>query len=276
MGNNVKDKYFTVSEFAKLCGVQRKTLIFYDKIGIFSPEYRDENNYRLYSLSQYDTFTILLELRELDVSLDEIKKYLYNRTPQEYIRLLKDEKSKATLKIKKLEKMIYNLTNKIGVAQKGMKEFENNKVYIKKCEEEYLILSDLSSSSQNEIMMDVINFVKYCDENNIYDGYPIGAIVRKSDVENKKFNTLSKLFIKLDNKINNNKLFIKPSVKYVCINHKGDYESTYKSYEKILKFVKENNYKIIGDSYENTLLDFFALKNEKEYLTEIMIRVEKI
>ncbi|GAA0125502.1 MerR family transcriptional regulator [Clostridium sp. CTA-19] len=276
MGNNVKDKYFTVSEFAKLCGVQRKTLIFYDKIGIFSPEYRDENNYRLYSLSQYDTFTILLELRELDVSLDEIKKYLYNRTPQEYIRLLKDEKSKATLKIKKLEKMIYNLTNKIGVAQKGMKEFENNKVYIKKCEEEYLILSDLSSSSQNEIMMDVINFVKYCDENNIYDGYPIGAIVRKSDVENEKFNILSKLFIKLDNKINNNKLFVKPRGEYVCINHKGDYESTYKSYEKILKFIKENNYKIIGDSYENTLLDFFALKNEKEYLTEIMIRVIKI
>ncbi|WP_010293372.1 MerR family transcriptional regulator [Clostridium senegalense] len=276
MGNNVKDKYFTVSEFAKLCGVQRKTLIFYDKIGIFSPEYRDENNYRLYSLSQYDTFTILLELRELDVSLDKIKKYLYNRTPEEYIRLLEDERSKVALKIKKLEKMTYNLTNKINIAQRGIMELENNEAYIKECNEEYLILSDLNNCSQKEIMMDVIKFVKYCDENNIYDGYPIGAIVRKSDVENKKFNTLSKLFIKLDNKINNNKLFIKPSGKYVCINHKGDYESTYKSYEKILKFVKENNYKIIGDSYENTLLDFFALKNEEEYLTEIMIRVKKI
>ncbi|WP_418657894.1 MerR family DNA-binding transcriptional regulator, partial [Clostridioides difficile] len=37
-------------EFAKLCGISKQTLIFYDKIGIFPPEYKDKNNYRYYSV----------------------------------------------------------------------------------------------------------------------------------------------------------------------------------------------------------------------------------
>lgn len=275
MNNNLKSKYLTISEFARLCGVQRKTLIFYDKIGIFSPEYRDKNNYRFYSLSQYDTFTILLQLRELEVSLDEIKNYLNSRSPEEYIKLLEKEKEKAINKINKLKKITSNLDNKIQVAKRGVDESFNENVYVKYCKEEYFIVSDLSSSSQKDIFMNIIDFVKYCDEKNIYDGYPIGAIVSNKNIKNKNFNMLSKLFIKIDNEINNNKLFIKPAGNYVCINHKGEYESTYKSYNKMLKFIREHNYDIVGDAYENTLLDFFAIRDEKEYLTEIMIKVIK-
>ncbi|EGT4207022.1 MerR family DNA-binding transcriptional regulator, partial [Clostridioides difficile] len=51
----MEKQYFTTGEFAKLCGISKQTLIFYDKIGIFSPEYKDKNNYRYYSVYQYDT-----------------------------------------------------------------------------------------------------------------------------------------------------------------------------------------------------------------------------
>nr|WP_243686653.1 MerR family DNA-binding transcriptional regulator [Clostridioides difficile] len=46
----MEKQYFTTGEFAKLCGISKQTLIFYDKIGIFSPEYKDKNNYRYYSV----------------------------------------------------------------------------------------------------------------------------------------------------------------------------------------------------------------------------------
>ncbi|HBY3460150.1 TPA: MerR family DNA-binding transcriptional regulator, partial [Clostridioides difficile] len=38
----MEKQYFTTGEFAKLCGISKQTLIFYDKIGIFSPEYKDK------------------------------------------------------------------------------------------------------------------------------------------------------------------------------------------------------------------------------------------
>ncbi|MEL0969119.1 MerR family transcriptional regulator [Clostridioides difficile] len=69
----MEKQYFTTGEFAKLCGISKQTLIFYDKIGIFSPEYKDKNNYRYYSVYQYDTLDILQSLREIGMSLEEIK-----------------------------------------------------------------------------------------------------------------------------------------------------------------------------------------------------------
>ena len=46
---------FTTGELARLHGVSKQTLIFYDKIGLFRPAYVDpDNGYRYYSASQID------------------------------------------------------------------------------------------------------------------------------------------------------------------------------------------------------------------------------
>ncbi len=47
-----KFKVMTVSEFAKFHNINTRTLHYYDKIGLFSPIYIGENNYRYYSLQQ--------------------------------------------------------------------------------------------------------------------------------------------------------------------------------------------------------------------------------
>lgn len=44
----MKDNYLTISEFSKISEISRKTLIFYDNIGLFSPEYTASNGYRYY------------------------------------------------------------------------------------------------------------------------------------------------------------------------------------------------------------------------------------
>ncbi|WP_254214025.1 MerR family transcriptional regulator [Clostridioides difficile] len=69
----MEKQYFTTGEFAKLCGISKHTLIFYVKLGIFFPEFIDKNIYRSYSVFQYDTLDILQSLREIGMSLEEIK-----------------------------------------------------------------------------------------------------------------------------------------------------------------------------------------------------------
>jgi hypothetical protein len=41
------NKYFSTGEFARLANISKQTLIFYDKKGIFSPEYKDKNNFSI-------------------------------------------------------------------------------------------------------------------------------------------------------------------------------------------------------------------------------------
>ena len=40
---------YTVGQLAKLFGLSRSTLLYYDEIGLLSPSARSASNYRLYS-----------------------------------------------------------------------------------------------------------------------------------------------------------------------------------------------------------------------------------
>lgn len=56
--NENKQVYFTTGEFAKIVGVSKHTLFHYDKLGIFSPELKGENEYRYYSAFQVEPFFV--------------------------------------------------------------------------------------------------------------------------------------------------------------------------------------------------------------------------
>ena len=58
-----QERYIKTGEFAKLVGVTKHTLFYYDKIGLFSPEIKLENGYRFYSFDQLDVFDVIQTLR---------------------------------------------------------------------------------------------------------------------------------------------------------------------------------------------------------------------
>ncbi|MCC0640201.1 MULTISPECIES: MerR family transcriptional regulator [unclassified Clostridioides] len=270
----MEKQYFTTGEFAKLCGVSKQTLIFYDKIGIFSPEYKDKNNYRYYSVYQYDTLDILQSLREIGMSLEEIKEYIKNRSPQHCVEMLKEEEKKIKEKIKKLKQISSKIQNRINTTVEGISKIYNEEIYISNRCEEYLVLSsDLSSINDGNFMMELIDFTNYCKSKNLYQGYELGAIVSNENIKNGEYLSISSFYLKIDKKIKDKKLYIKPEGMYVCIKHIGRYEDSYKSYEKLKKYIYDNNYKIIGNSYEESILDFFCENKEENYMTEISIQI---
>ena len=71
----MSEKLFKITEFAKIAGMNRKTLQYYDEIGLFSPAYVEENGYRYYSLFQLDWLALIAVLRDLGVPLREIRQY---------------------------------------------------------------------------------------------------------------------------------------------------------------------------------------------------------
>lgn len=268
-------QYFTTGEFAKLCNISKQTLIFYDKSGVFSPDYKDDNNYRYYSIHQYDTLDILLSLREIGMSLDEIKNYINNRNPNLCLEMLEEENKKIKDKIKKLKIISSKIQKKIDITIEGISKVNEGNVYVKNEDEEYLILSKLEEDSDGDYMMSIIDFSNYCKSKNLYQGYEIGSTLSRESLRNKEYSNLETLYIKVNKKIKNKNFFIKPKGTYACINHVGRYEDIYKSYEKLIKYIDENGYKIIGKSYEKTILDFFSASTEEDYLSEISIQVSK-
>lgn len=67
---------YTVGQLAKLFGLSRSTLLYYDEIGILSPSVRSASNYRLYSDDDARRMERIKVYREAGLSLEAISRLL--------------------------------------------------------------------------------------------------------------------------------------------------------------------------------------------------------
>lgn len=101
-------RYWKVGDIAKLTGLTVRTLRFYDQISLFSPSGQTESGHRLYDESDLSRLQQLLSLRELGLSLDEIKSVLTGEqiSPLEIVHL---QMTKVKEQIKLQQKLLEQL-----------------------------------------------------------------------------------------------------------------------------------------------------------------------
>lgn len=73
------EKYFTISEFAKLRNININSLRYYEKIGVLRPHYVDEKTgYRYYSPEQVPVLDVILLCLNFGMPLKELANYINN------------------------------------------------------------------------------------------------------------------------------------------------------------------------------------------------------
>ncbi|WP_240421250.1 MerR family transcriptional regulator [Paenibacillus periandrae] len=73
-------KTWKVGELAKLTGLTIRTLRYYDQIGLFSPSGFSDSGHRLYNETDISRLHQILALKELNLSLEEIKSVLLEQS----------------------------------------------------------------------------------------------------------------------------------------------------------------------------------------------------
>lgn len=268
-------QYLKISEFAKLAGIPRKTLIFYDEIGLLKPERVLENKYRMYGVKQLETASVIYSLREIGMSLTEIREYLVGRTPETFLTLLREQREKIAVKIERLcriEAMLKEreeMTKRAAVAMSSEPE-------LKECQAELLFISEkVDDSSEDRMEQAAYDFYDLCDREGITYGYPLGAIVAKdSFLYNKEF-VPNHYFFKFSQGEASRSNFEKPAGLYLIAYERVGYEFTRTVYARMISYMKEQGYCVAGASYEEYLLDEIAVKDPEDYLLQISIQVEK-
>lgn len=95
----------TVKGVSNLTGVSIRTLQYYDKIGLLHPAHRTQAGYRLYDAAALERLQQILLFRELEFSLEDIRKILKN--PEfDREKALEQQITLLTLKKQHLEKLI--------------------------------------------------------------------------------------------------------------------------------------------------------------------------
>lgn len=99
---------FTITEVIKITGVSKRTLHYYDEIGLLVSQKNEDNNYRIYELADLIKLQKILMFKEIGLSLAEIKEVIdENNAVQKNIFV----KHKANLesKISSLTKTLENV-----------------------------------------------------------------------------------------------------------------------------------------------------------------------
>ncbi len=138
------EKYYSISEAARIVGKTCETLRHYDRINLVKPSRRDKwTNYRYYSNQDIVLLNTVCALQQMDLPLKEIKKVLEYDDLEKIVDFLRQAKIKADKKIAALEygrtKICAALTD---YEKKFLKQDVSEDIFVKYFPKRIIMLSD--------------------------------------------------------------------------------------------------------------------------------------
>jgi len=133
---------YSINKLAKLSGITTRTLRYYDEIGLLTPNRTSSNGYRVYGQYEVNLLQQILFYREMDMPLDEIKRFVLSKdfdgkaALESHLSSLLGKKEKLSLLIANVEKTILYLKGEIVMNDK--EKFEGFKqTQLDKNEQQY-------------------------------------------------------------------------------------------------------------------------------------------
>ncbi|NCB94327.1 MAG: MerR family transcriptional regulator [Clostridia bacterium] len=264
-------------DFAKLCNTNKRTLIHYDEIKLFSPAYTDENGYRYYTESQCDVFFTITCLKDIGMPLKEIKTYIDNRNPKDLKSLLLLQQKKVQQELEHLQRIQQVIQTKLNLVHAGehltFHERLTN-VYVEEHPLEYLVVSRRLDTSDHETLFNAIcQHISYCNHQKVNTGHPHGAMLPVDSLRQENQDIYAHFFTKVSSIPNEHPYKIKPAGKYAVIYLKGNYYDAAQSYKELFAFFDRTHQTPGEFCYKEAVWDELTEADEENYVTKISIQI---
>lgn len=267
-----KSKLLTIGQFASLHGINKKTLMWYDEIGLFHPAFiHPENGYRYYSYHQSSILETILLLRELDVSIPEIQDFMKNRSAENMRDLLEERISNLDRQITHLQAVRTSLhahcRNLDTLLTMNLSE-----ISVTEKEKRCLITVEIdqNTSFEEEVELITAETEKY-HLGRLHEA-SYGSMIPVSSLKSGNYDAYSRLFIEMPFLKYEPGLHQPPDGKYLRAFHKGDWEKIPGRYEEIFAYAKKHGYTLYEFSYE-TGINENVIDRIEDYIVQIEIPI---
>lgn len=272
------NKRFTIGEMAKMHNIAESTLRYYDEKGIFHPSTVDpQTNYRYYTIDQFSLLDTIKFLRQLNIPLKEIKKYIDERNPAYALNLLEKQQEMMLKKQREIEYALAKMEHRIHLIKEATKA-KAEQVVIKEIPQRKITAIAVAPDTTDDMFEYYIHSLqknmRQMDDS-LFSG-DIGVTVAKKGFMQNEFQAYSSVFILLDYmpfQVQSSDE-IKEGL-YACSYHHGPYEETGATYKELLAYINQEGYEVSGDAIEIGLIDWSVTENPEEQVTEIQIPVVK-
>ena len=270
-------EYFTTGEFAKIFGIKKQTLFYYDQCGIFKPDVVGENGYRYYSFTQLESFAVILMLRELDVHIDEIKAHMDHRSPKGLISLLESKISQIDDKIAYLKWSKNCIESKIRITREGISA-PIDKIVFENQPDEYLVTSDYKGADDEKAVTEAVgDHFAFCHSLGLGSSYPIGAVIPRSSVTEAGYK-----YAQFYTAVRPEELAaagyagatLDQGANYLAIYDNHGYSNVHANCLKLLDYARAHNLNLGDRFYEDVILDDLSTEGYYNYLVKLSIKVK--
>ena len=267
-----KDKLLPIGQFAALHGVNKKTLMWYDEVGLFRPAaVNSQNGYRYYSYQQSQTLETILLLREMGVSVKEIKAFMQERSAASMEKLLGE----------KIEELDREISHKKAVRETLAKHRRNMQTLLSMDLEEIsivekkgrrLVTVELSADTSFEKAVEMItDETKKYQLSYLHDA-SYGSMIAVESLYAGNFEDYPSLFIEIPFPIRRSGLHVQPAGTYLRASYRGPWEDMDIRYREILSYAEKQGITFYGFSYE-VVLNENVVEREEDAIVQIEIPV---
>ena len=267
-----KEKLLTIGQFAALHGINKKTLMWYDETGLFKPAAKNaENGYRYYSYRQSPLLETILLLRELNVSVAEIQKFIKMRSAESLKNLLEKKIKDVDAQLMHLQ-AIRKTLHSHHQNMVTLQTIDLSEITVAKKEERCLVTVDIDKDTtfEKEVELITAETARY-RLGRLHDA-SYGSMIPVTSVQSGRFDHYTKLFIEIPFLKQKKGLHIQPKGTYIRAFHRGTWDGIPKRYEEILAFARSRGLTPSGYSYEKGINEA-VIDRIEDYIVQIEIPV---
>lgn len=268
-------KYLSTGEFAKLCKVNKQTLLYYDQIGLLTPVYKNEKGYRFYSINQMEFFYVIDLLKDLGMSLHDIQQYTQNKSPERFLKLMYQQREEIIKKRQEIEMKEKLIEAKIELMEEAS-QTDFDRITLEHMPEATLYLSKNIDESTDEEFVEVVSeFITELNESQLDTGYPIGGITKREQVLKGEFTKYSYLYIEQPHPREGHPYFKAVKGDFLIGYHIGDDKTIHHTYKKLFSEMERLNLSLGEYVYEEYVYDTVVHNHKEQFVTKIMMQVVK-
>lgn len=265
----------SVKELSEIVGVSTRNIRYYDQIDLFKPSGQLENGYRYYTIEKIEELRLINYLRHLDISIQEIKAHLENRSLENYLNVLENQLTQTRLKMKHLEFLEKRLEKRMQSLAYIHQLEDIDKITIKTLPKRLILKLDEDIHEPLDWEIAMLKFEKD-------DAMPpslfigdIGFFVDLSKLDQRHPTEFTGLYLDLSEGYDNNSKLISelPEGLWLTLYFKGDHFDAPQNYKKLMQFATYNHLKLDTYALERVLIDHFISSDPNLYITEIQIKI---
>lgn len=269
-----KEEYLSITEMAKLRNVTTETLRHYDRIGLLPPDYINEYHVRYYSVLKYEKLGTIKELKQLGMSLSEIKAYFENRNYQSSRELLEKQNKLIQNQMKSLMCLQEKINSKISFMDSLEGNIKTGEPYVKILPQRYYIASEHKVENEIELAYEAMRLEQKIYEKEEY--LPIYATARYGGIFSleERNEKAVRVIVFIENLPETGDAIVLPEGKFLCVQMRGSFWKRKESIRLLYQVIRDENYKILKPMViENVLVDYTITDIEEERLFEFQIPI---